>query len=1199
MDLKAWRFLIVLLFLSLAIPIEAQRFFNLTADEVKVDSVLPRFVYSVPLGENYQDSVYTATIKYPEYVDMTMADIASYNRISGAMLPSAVGVEQKVSVCRRKGSLVVSFCPLVFRNNRYQALVSFMLDIQAKPVNYSLAKASLKASSEGNSIYAAHSVLAAGRWAKIRVSESGVYQLTENVVRQAGFSNINKVKIYGYGGNLQNEALYAAELAENDDLKEVPQCVVGGKHLFYAKGPVSWNSATTTVRTRNPYSDYGYYFITQTEEEPTTVDSATFVSSFYPSAEDYHSLYEVDGFSWYPGGRNLFDITPISLGKEKQVVIYNETGSKSGKLSVAVTAGEDSSVEIFKNGVSMGTILIQVKSSSEDDASYRHGAEGIRTYSVSDMGEKDTISVKTQKGGPVRIDYISMTWDTPRPSPLLSSSFPAPTYVYGITNQDHHADDAFDMVIIIPTSQKLLKQAQRLADFHREHDSLRVKIVPADELFNEFSSGTPDAGAYRRYLRMLQDKASSEKDMPKYLLLFGDCVWDNRMLTSDCKRLDPDDYLLCYESENSFSAIYCYVSDSWMGILSEGMGGKPTREQQDVAVGRFPVTTAEEAKIMVDKSINYMTNSNAGAWQNTIMFMGDDGNENLHMRDCNEVAEYVSGLYPSYLIKKVMWDAYVRETTSTGSRYPDAERAISQQQNAGALIMDYVGHASQTQLSHEAVVTLSDFSEFRNTNLPLWITAACDVMPFDGVSATIGETAVLNENGGAVAFYGTTRTVYANRNKYMNRAFLERVLSTVDGKPITIGEAHRLAQNDLVLGHVVGHTADGKPITESDLSENRLQYTLLGDPALSLNLPTGNVVVDSINGVSVVELQDMPQLKAGSIARIVGHLENQPGFEGVVTATVRDSKTTVTCKLNNTDKKDGASTAFVYTDRTKTLYNGSDSVRQGKFAFSLAVPKDINYSNETGLINLYAINNAKDVRAHGSTENFKVGGSEDARNDSIGPSIYCYLNSPSFVDGGNVNATPFFVAEVKDKDGINAAGSGIGHDLQLVIDGDMAKTYVLNDNFTYDFGTYTSGSTYYSIPELEAGPHKLQFRAWDIQNNSSTAILTFNVVKALTPSLFDINVTSNPAKGSTTFVISHDRMESNMDVVIEVFDTSGRMLWRHSENGVPSSGTYTVKWDLSTGNGSLGTGLYLYRVKIASDGSSYASKTKKLIVINN
>ncbi len=62
------------------------------------------------------------------------------------------------------------------------------------------------------------------------------------------------------------------------------------------------------------------------------------------------------------------------------------------------------------------------------------------------------------------------------------------------------------MVIIIPASQKLLKQAQRLKEFHEQHDGLRVTIVPADELYNEFSSGTPDANAYRRYLRMLSDQ---------------------------------------------------------------------------------------------------------------------------------------------------------------------------------------------------------------------------------------------------------------------------------------------------------------------------------------------------------------------------------------------------------------------------------------------------------------------------------------------------------------------------------------------------------------------------------------------------------------------------------------------------------------------------------------------------------------------
>ncbi len=1173
------------LLLLLAMPTQAQKFYNLTAEEVKVDSVLPRFVYSRPLPDNYQDSVYTATVKYAEYVDMTVADIANYNRISGSALPSQVAVDTQVSLCRKKGTLVVSFCPLVFRNNKYQILVSFMLDVKAKPVGRSEMKARLatRASAE-NDEYAAHSVLATGRWAKIRVSETGVHQLTENVIRQAGFSNINKVKIYGYGGNLQNEALCASDIKATDDLKEVPQCIVGGKHLFYAKGPVSWSSATASRRTRNPYSDYGYYFITQTDEEPTTVDSTAFVSSFYPSYDDYHSIYEVDGYSWYPGGRNLFDSTPIKVGETKKVVLTNTTGDAKGRLSVNVSAGSATSVEVLFNGVSLGELAVSFNSQ------YEVGGEKSATYSIanSHQGGKDTVEIKTLSGGPARLDYVSMAWQSPRLVPSFSAKMPVAEYVYNITNQDHHADALADMVIIIPTSQKLLYQAQRLKEYHESHDGLRVNLVPADELYNEFSSGTPDAGAYRRYLRMLSDKAETEADMPKYLLLFGDCVWDNRMLTSDCKSLVADDYLLCYESENSFSHTDCYVSDSWLGILSEGAGANPTREQQDVAVGRFPVTTVDEAKVMVDKTINYMENENAGSWQNTLVFMGDDGNDNLHMRDEDEVATYIAGLYPDFQIKKVMWDAYQRETSSVGNTYPEASKIIKEQQTNGALVMDYAGHGSENQLSHEKVLELKDFTSFHNTNLPLWVTAACDVMPFDGVTSTIGETAVLNQNGGAVAFYGTTRTVYAYRNKYMNRAFLRRVLSVVDGKPLTVGEAHRQAQNDLVVGYKL---ASG--VTESDQSANRLQYSLLGDPAMPLNVPTMKVVVDSINGISTTSGTETATLKAGMVARIDGHIEGAQDFDGVVTATVRDSKELITCRQN-----DGTETAFTYYDRTKTLYNGSDSVVAGKFSFRFAIPKDLNYTNESGLVNLYAVNNAKTLRAQGSSEAFKVGGSALEKNDSIGPSIYCYLNSPSFVDGGNVNPTPYFVAEVSDKDGINAAGTGIGHDLQLIIDSDASKTYNLNNNFAYDFGTYTSGSTYYSIPELEAGPHKLQFRAWDILNNSSTATLTFNVVKSLKPS-FSVGVTENPAKSSTTFIINHDRTASQLNVIIEVYDTSGRMLWNHAESGVSAAGTYTVKWDLSTGSGTLRTGIYLYRVKVSSDGSAYEEKTKKLIVINN
>lgn len=1193
-------FFVWIALLVLALPAKAQqRFFNLTADEVKVDSVLPHFLYSIPLPENYQDSVYTVSVKYPEYMDMTVSDVANYNRISGAALPSQVPLSQNISVSRRKGYLVVSFCPLVFRNNKYQMLVSFMLDVKAKAVKNSVLRQRKndKAYASAADIYAEHSLLASGKWAKIRVSSSGVYQLTEATVRQAGFSNINKVKIYGYGGNLQNEALYANNLARTDDLKEVPQCVVGGKHLFYAKGPVSWTSNSSTVRRRNPYSDYGYYFITQSDEEPATVDSATFVSSFYPSPDDYHSLYEVDGYSWYNGGRNLFDPTPISVGGSQQVVITNTTGSQKGRLTVNVSAGGNNQIRILLNGKELGTLNVPI-------LQYCKAGQVGGTYSLDNLriDAKDTVTIVNVSGEIARLDYVSMAWEKAIPLPNLSGSHPAATYVKNIANQDLHADGQADLVIIIPASRTLLKQAQRLKEFHESHDGMRVNIVAADQLYNEFSSGTPDANAYRRYLRMLQDRAATEADMPKYLLLFGDCVWDNRMLTADCKRFDPDDFLLVYESENSFSETVCYAGDSWMGILAEGAGSDARRELQDVGVGRFPVTTVAEAKIMVDKTINYSKNQNGGAWQNTIMFMGDDGNDNIHMKDVDSVANSVGRDYPNFLIKKVMWDAYTRESSATGNTYPEVSKIIRQQQANGALVMDYGGHGSATLISHESVLGLSDFSESRTSNLPLWVTAACDIMPFDGVTETIGESAVLNEKGGAVAFYGTARTVFTSANKYINHAFMKRVLSLQDGKPIALGEAHRLAQNDVMLGTNRYPTPTredpNKTSPEQDNSENHLQYSLLGDPALSLNLPTAQVVVDAIDGVAVGS-GTMPTVKAGSVIKMKGHVAGVEGFNGVVTATVRDTQEEITCKLNNTSG-DGAEVAFKYLDRTKTLYHGSDSIRNGQFELTFAVPKDINYADGQGMINLYALNTDKTIRANGSCDQFIVGGSAEAKNDSVGPSIYCYLNSPSFVDGGNVNSTPYFVAEIKDKDGINAAGSGIGHDLQLVIDGDMAKTYTLNNNFSYDFGTYTSGSTFYSIPELEEGPHRLQFRAWDIQNNSSTAVLHFNVVKGLRPQLFNIGVTNNPARTSTTFIISHDRMESNMDVVIELFDAAGRQMWRHAESGVSATGNYTVDWDLSVDGGRpLQTGVYLYRVKVSSEGSSYVSKTKKLIVISN
>ena len=1175
---------------------DGEAFTHLTADVLKVDSVLPSWGYDMPLdADTYRDSIYTAELLYPEFSDMPAEDIEMYERYFGTPLPELPLVEQDLIITRKQPSLLFSIVPIVFRDGRYQYLTSFKFNITAKAKATALAKSKAQAAvasradatAAANSRYASHSRLATGTWGKIRVSSSGYYQLTDAVIRQAGFTDLSRVHIYGYGGNLVPERLTEDYLTEYDDLMPVTQYRRSdGKVIFYANGSVSWSSNAGVTRTRNPYSDYGYYFITQEDDAVSYCSADSIVSIGAATATDrYYSLYEKDEYAWYHGGRNLVERNSVTEGASRSYTIASPSGKDASTvtstLTVCVSTGTESSYQILFNDSVVGKSSMSI--STYDKANF-----STTTYRLRNVKASNEVKIQCTSGGPLRLDYIQLYSPQPADIPDVDTeSFPVAEYVYNITNQDHHADDNVDMVIIIPTSQSTREQAERLKAHHESVDGLTVRIVPADELYNEFSSGTPDVSAYRRYMKMLYDRAATEDQQPKYVLLFGDCVWDNRLLTSDCKQLSADDLLLCYESENSYNVINCYVSDDFIAMLDDNEAiatGSSYTGTPDIGIGRFPVITTAEAKNMVDKVITYVANANVGAWQNTIMFMGDDGNANLHMDDINTLADNIIADFPGYYVRKIMWDAYKRQESSTGNRYPDCEEAIKAQQKAGALIMDYAGHGAANAISHEYVLTLSDFADFDNTNLPIWITASCDIGPFDGVESTIGETVVTNTKGGGIAFFGTTRTVYANYNKYINTQFVRNILTIKDnGRPMTLGEATQKAKTYLVKNSL-------------DRTVNKLQYSLLGDPAMALNVPRHKCVVDSINGIALSS-GTMPTVRANSKVTVSGHVAIDDAeattFDGNVSILVRDNLELLRGLYNAQDGD-----TLKYYDRTKNIFSGTDRVSNGRFSISFTVPRDINYSNETGLITLFAYNADGTTTAHGENGDFTVGGSDVVFNDSIGPSVYCYLNSPSFVNGGDVNPTPYFVAEVTDKNGINASGSGIGHNMTLVIDNDNTMTYDLNDNFQYDFGSYTSGTTYYNLPELSYGMHTLRFRAWDILNNPTTAELSFNVVAGLQPDLIDVNVTPNPASSSATFTISHDRYGSTLDVDIDIFDVSGRLMHRISDTVAANAGTSTVTWDLTCSNGGrLQTGVYLYCVRLSSDGSNKTSKAKKLLVM--
>ena len=249
-----------ILFLLLCITTNAQKFFNLTAQEVRIDSLLPVFNYAHPLGEHYADSTYSISIVYPEFIDMSKDDIQRYQQLSNRPLGILPEISQQISVSRKEGTLHLGFVPIVYRNGKYQKLVSFQLKIKGKAITQ---KANRRAK-EIKDRYVNSSVLATGTWAKIRIPATGIYQLTNELIRKAGFSDINKVKIYGYGGALQPEKLTEDYLIATDDLQELPTCTTNGKRLFYGIGPVNWNDSYQRIR--NPYSNYGYYFLTESED---------------------------------------------------------------------------------------------------------------------------------------------------------------------------------------------------------------------------------------------------------------------------------------------------------------------------------------------------------------------------------------------------------------------------------------------------------------------------------------------------------------------------------------------------------------------------------------------------------------------------------------------------------------------------------------------------------------------------------------------------------------------------------------------------------------------------------------------------------------------------------------------------------------------------------------------------------------------
>jgi hypothetical protein len=762
------------------------------------------------------------------------------------------------------------------------------------------------------------------------------------------------------------------------------------------------------------------------------------------------------------------------------------------------------------------------------------------------------------------------------------SQIKAPVTVGEVANQNLHALPQQDMIII--AQPNFTTQAERLAEAHRTKDNLTVRVVTPESIYNEFSSGTPDATAYRRFMKMFYDRKTSEADAPKYLLLFGDGSFDNRKLTSAWKSVDMSNMLLTYQTENSLSS-QSYVIDDYFGFLDDADNKKSLQNKKlCLGIGRFPIRTVEQATQMVDKVISYMENKNTGSWKNNLCFMADDGSNTdgfmtEHMEFADQLAGYVESEHPEFLVNKLYYDAYKKDMTA--GTYPDVRSGLQKLLKDGLLLFNYTGHGGTTALSDEKVLTQTDINQFTYTHLPVWVTATCDFTRFDDLNTSAGEDVFLNKSSGGIALFTTVRVAYSRPNFPINDNVIRNLFERNNGRRRTLGEVMQATKNTLS-------------------SVYKLGFCLIGDPAVKMAYPEFGMKVTTVNGQSVdgnsISFKALEKITVeGEVLDVSGQLVTD--FTGIVNPTVKDSKVTVTC-LKNSNKDD--SPAFTFTDYPNTIFIGNDSVRNGKFSFTFTVPKDISYSNLQGKMNLYAVDTESGNEAQGNFDNFIVGGTSDtAETDTIGPEIRAlYLNDTTFVDGGQVNTTPYFVAELWDKSGVNITGSSVGHDMMLVIDESTVLSYNLNSYYELLPGEDGTGIVKFPIPALEPGKHTAEFWVWDILNNSTVRTFTFEVVEGLKPFLFDVIATPGIAREQVTFHLMHNRPESRMRVGIMVYDLAGRQLWKHEESG--TSGlfeNYTVSWDLTSGGVRMRPGVYIYRAAISTDNSKDATKARKFIIL--
>ena len=1110
--------------------------------------------------------------------------------------------------------------------------------------------------------YATQSKLAAGKWVKISIAETGVYEITYDELRDMGFNNPESVRLYGRGGYRISEVMNGRAA---DDLLPVSVMRYGNKMCFYGNGPIRYILSNYTTKphfTRefNPYSQEGCYFLTEesTPEQQVPYKTQVVVTDYVntPSSLNFF-YYEKELWSVSNSGKEMlgedFTETPLMIDynlpnlADSTIVVHSTIAAVPNKIAYAnavIHSGGGNDTTVYTASSS------RIYKPSSDYVLYNYASPyaELKLSHPSEQGQYEPIVLCDSTVAMSRLDYFILTytqrnvvredadnqtvmayakpkgyerymlpnassttqvWFINDPnSPMMMSLKPyndaagtgysyftsASSYaVYvafdpaktlkkisrfeEVPNQNLHAMETPELLIL--TDKMFHEQAERVADLHRTIDGLEVAVVDQDQVFNEFSSGTRDAMAYRLFCKMLYDRNPSKF---KYLLLMGPGTLDNRGIFGE-----HPSTLITYQSDNSHEANKSYTTDDFFAFLADNSGANISSERLSIGVGRMTPKDLAEAKNDVDKLVEYYANPDYGVWRNNTLVFSDSPDKGEYMFEGEGYKNLIDNeLLTGMHVSTVHNSMYPRSTTQPNVEFERKEATVAKQKLAnsfkdGVYFGTYVGHAGSVGLTkYSNMWVTTDVFNTRIDHLPILSTSCCDVARFDGDRRGIAEVMYHQRYGGAIALLTTSRLVFASNNDDMNTFFIKSLFSNATkGHMPTLGEAYK----------------ESKLCFESP-ETNKLSFFLLGDPAIKVNYPVSRFNITKVNNTNMTYsdaiAQISPLMKFDIEAKVLddqGNLDSS--FNGDATVTLYDKQSLFT-EMSFTVhgvKVD----RDIYTDRAK-LAEISGRVVNGVFTGQMIAPREPKASNESVLLRVYAHQDNSTIMVNGFTKNITMLPYDEslAISDNTAPVISSmFINDEAtFANGAIIAPESILYISASDDQGISLQANSVDKDMTLLLDGKESYGDVNCYVTAGEDGKLVNIE--YPLANLTEGQHTLTFIVYDMLGNSATHTITFIVGQN---SASNIVADKLPAyvNGEVNFDVEDSKLHGNTNYILRVTDASGKLVWMTTTDNLP------VTWDMKDMNGNrVPAGLYRY-FGTYNDGINYGgTPINKLIVLD-